>query len=243
MGRIEETGRIRKMGPQDWNNRNSTQKSVFESAMEEEERTRSAGRWRQLLPAALVVIGLSSPTRALVVPQINQGASVSERARERAYAREQFARHFKSIQVRSQLLLRLHEKRTLTAKQLREEAGQINKSARMLRQLIALGTLASKVEQKASFGAPEEFDVAIRKLANLVWEFAHNPVHQNGKVFNTRQAAMAQTDLLSIIELSRALQRDGTGYQSPKSDRPASVSDPSAGQEQERLPVSPPPRP
>ena len=198
-------------------------------------------KWLFLTAAALVALGPSDLSGEVPAPQVNQGASVSERARERAYAREQFARHFKSVQVRSQLLLRLHEKRTLSAKQLREEAGQINKSARMLRQLIALGSLAARVEQKTRFAAPEEFEEAIRKLANLVWEFAHNPVHQNGKIFNTQQAAAAQTDLLSIIELSRALQREGSGYQPPGVDRPPSTPSPSADPPAESAPVSPPP--
>ncbi len=191
--------------------------------------------------AALLTLSLADLSAAVPVPQINQGASVAERARERAYAREQFARHFKSVQVRSQQLLRLHEKRTLSAKQLREEAGQIHKSARMLRQLIALGSLASKVEQKIQFASPEEFEEAIRKLANLVWEFAHNPVHQNGKVFNTQQAAAAQTDLLSIIELSRALQREGSGYHPPSVDRAPSTPASSADSPPENAPVPPPP--
>ena len=199
------------------------------------------GGWLFLTAATVAILGLPSLSEAIAAPQINQGASVSERARERAYAREQFARHFKSIQVRSQQLLRLHEKRTLSAKQLREEAGQINKSARMLRQLIALGSLAARVEQKTRFAAPEEFDEAIRKLANLVWGFAHNPVHQNGKIFNTQQATAAQTDLLSIIELSRALQREGSGYQPPSVDRspapPATATDPPG----ESVPLPPPP--
>lgn len=205
---------------------------------------RSGVRGGQLLlmAAALVPLSFSFPSKAVPAPQINQGASVSERARERAYAKEQFARHFKSIQVRSQLLLRLHEKRTLSTKQVREEAGQINKSARMLRQLIALGSLATKVEQKTQFATPEEFEEAIRKLANLVWEFAHNPVHQNGKVFNTQQAAAAQTDLLSIIELSRALQREGNGYQPPRVDPPPSLPAPSADPRPESAPVPPPSR-
>jgi len=194
-----------------------------------------------LTAVTVVALGLPDLSGAAARPQINQGASVSERARERTYAREQFARHFKSIQVRSQQLLRLHEKRTLNAKQLREEAGQINKSARMLRQLIALGSLAARVEQKTRFAAPEEFEEAIRKLANLVWEFAHNPVHQNGKVFNTQQAAAAQTDLLSIIELSRALQREGSGYQPPGVDRSPSTPAPSTDPPRESAPVPPPP--
>lgn len=206
---------------------------------------RSGVRGGQLLLMGAALVTLSFPvlSKAGIAPQINQGASVAERARERAYAKEQFARHFKSIQVRSQLLLRLHEKRTLSAKQLREEAGQINKSARMLRQLIALGSLATKVEQKTQFATPEEFEEAIRKLGNLVWEFAHNPVHQNGKVFNTQQAAAAQTDLLSIIELSRALRREGSGYRPPRVDPAPSPPAPSADPPPESAPVPAPSRP
>jgi hypothetical protein len=205
------------------------------------EREELRGGASLLWQGIIVVVGLTltslqSDIQGHPSLQTNQPSSVVDKARERAYAREQFGRHFKSIQVRSQRLLRLHEEGSLSAKQLTEEAREIHKSARTLRQLIALGSLATKVEQRAHFASPEEYGEGIRKLANLVWEFAHNPVHQNGKVFNTQQAAEAQTDLLSIIELSRALQRKGGGYPPPPVPSPVAPASPAA-------PNEPPPVP
>lgn len=143
----------------------------------------------------------------------------TDRERERAHAREQFAKHFKEIQVTSQTLVKEHENSTLTAARLSKGVKNINKSSRTLRTLIALGELATERELKTDFSTTQDFDDAIRQLAKLIWDFAHNPVHQNNKVFNTELAAKAQTDLLSIINLSRAIESQAKGYRPLSGER------------------------
>lgn len=138
-----------------------------------------------------------------------------ERERERAYAREQFSKNFRDLQLKSQGLLREHEAAKLTPDKLNKDVKAINKSARTLRTLIALGDMANEVEIDKDLSTEGDFDEAIRKLAELIREFAHNPVHQNSKVFNTIQAERAQTDLLTIINLSKAIENRSKEYIRP----------------------------
>ena len=145
--------------------------------------------------------------------QTNQSTSQVEKNREKAYLRQQFTRHFRSVQVLSQELLKGHEDGNLTARGLGKEAREINKSARSLRQLIALGALAEERELKTSLTTPADFDEAIRLLAKLIRSFARNPSHQNSRILNTDQATAAQTDLLAIIRLSKTLADQARGYQ------------------------------
>jgi hypothetical protein len=49
------------------------------------------------------------------------------------------------------------------------------------------------------------FDEALRLLGRLTRDFARNPVHQNSRILDTDLATRAQTDLLSIINLSRLI--------------------------------------
>ena len=78
--------------------------------------------------------------------------------------------------------------------------------------VLVLGEMASEVEINKEIDTATEFDESIRKLATLISDFAHNPVHQSNKVFNTDQAERAQTDLLTIINLSKALENKSKGY-------------------------------
>ena len=77
---------------------------------------------------------------------------------------------------------------------------------------MALGDLAQETDLDKEIGTPEEFDESIRKLAKLIWDFSHNPVHQNSKVFNTDLASRAQTDLLAIINLSKLIESRAKEY-------------------------------
>jgi hypothetical protein len=135
-----------------------------------------------------------------------------ERERERAYAREQFTKNFRDIQTLGKELLLDHEATKLTPSKLEKNTRSINKCARALRALIALGEMAKEVKINQQIHTPHEFDESIRKLSSLIWNFAHNPVHQSSKVFNTEQAERAQTDLLTIINLSKALEGKSRGY-------------------------------
>jgi hypothetical protein len=135
-----------------------------------------------------------------------------ERERERAYAREQFTKNFRDLQLLGKGLLQDHETTRLTSGKLAKSVRSINKCAKTLRSLIALGEMASEVEIDKEIDTAQEFDQSIRKLATLISDFAHNPVHQSNKVFNTDQAERAQTDLLTIINLSKALENKSKGY-------------------------------
>jgi hypothetical protein len=135
-----------------------------------------------------------------------------ERERERAYAREQFTKNFRDLQLIGKGLLQDHETTRLTPGKLAKSARSINKCARTLRSLIALGEMASEIQIDKEIDTAGEFDQSIRKLAALISEFARNPVHQSNKVFNTDLAERAQTDLLTIINLSKALENKSKGY-------------------------------
>jgi hypothetical protein len=128
-----------------------------------------------------------------------------EAERNRAYARQQFQKNFKDLQTISQGLLKEHEAARLTPDRLAKDSKSINKCARNLRTMMALGEMAQEVEIDREIDTPKEFDQSIRRLHQLIYDFAHNPVHQNSKVFNTDQAERAQTDLLAIINLSKAM--------------------------------------
>ena len=135
-----------------------------------------------------------------------------ERERERAYVRQQFSKNFRDLQLLGKGLLKDHEATKLTPDKLAKNTKSINKCAKTLRSLIGLGEMAWEKEINKEIDTAQEFDESIRKLAELIWDFAHNPVHQNSKVFNTDLAERAQTDLLTIINLSKALENKSRSY-------------------------------
>ncbi len=133
--------------------------------------------------------------------------------REKAVIRQQFTKSFHDLQVVSQELLREHDAGQLTTAQLSKQAKSINKSAKSLRTLMALGELAQepypveKVLAKA-----DEFDKSIRRLAKMIFDFSHSPHHQNNKVFDTTEATKVQKDLLTIIALSKVIEANAKNY-------------------------------
>jgi hypothetical protein len=170
---------------------------------------------RQRLPQLLLSICLSGSTTVVDYPGSPLPQTPDkrlERERERAYAREQFTKNFRDLQLLGKGLQQDHEATRLTPGKLAKSARSINKCAKTLRSLIALGEMASEVEIGKKIDTAQEFDESIRKLAGLISDFAHNPVHKSSKVFNTEQAERAQTDLLTIINLSKALENKSKGY-------------------------------
>lgn len=141
-----------------------------------------------------------------------QSARKWEQERERAYNRQQFTKNFRDLQLLGQNLLAEHEAQRLTSARLAKDSKSINKCAKALRALTALGSLAVPPKVNKNIATPQEYDKSIRLLAKHIWDFAHNPVHQNSKVFNTDQAGRAQTDLLAIIDLSKAIENKARGY-------------------------------
>ena len=63
-----------------------------------------------------------------------------ERERERAYAREQFTKNFRDIQLLGKGMLQDHEATRLTPDKLAKSARSIHKCAKTLRSLIALSS-------------------------------------------------------------------------------------------------------
>src|ERR1051325_855503 len=124
----------------------------------------------------------------------------TEREREKANARQQFSQNFHDLQVQGQQLLREHEAGQLTPTHLLKKAKSINKSAKALRTLMALGDLAQEPEEVGKdLSTALAFDQSIKRLSKLIYDFAHSPHHQNNKVFDTVEAAKVQRDLLIII--------------------------------------------
>ncbi len=141
-----------------------------------------------------------------------QSAKPSDRERERAYNRQLFKKTFHDLQTLGQNLLKDHEAGRLTSSRLAKEAKTIQKCAKTIRSLTALGNLAKPEVINKDIDTPREYDESIRLLAKHIWDFAHNPVLQNTKVFNTNQAQQAQTNLEAIIDLSKAIESKAKGY-------------------------------
>lgn len=135
-----------------------------------------------------------------------------EQERERAYARQQFNKNFRDLQLLGQNLLKEHEARRLTSERLTKDSKSINKCAKALRNLTSLGSAAIPQKINKNINAPQDYDESIRRLSKHIWDYAHNPIHQNSKVFNTDQAGQARTDLLAIIDLSKAIENKAKGY-------------------------------
>jgi hypothetical protein len=175
---------------------------------------RTNGKWvgKTLRISVCSVISVLSLFSLPVFSQTQTPDKRLERERERAYVREQFKKNFRDLQLLGKGLLQDHEETKLTPGKLAKSARAINKCARALRTLIALGEMASETPINREIDTAREFDESIRKLATLISDFAHNPVHQSNKVFNTDEAERAQTDLLTIINLSKALENKSKVY-------------------------------
>ena len=152
-----------------------------------------------------------------------------EADRQKAVSKIQFTQNFHDLQLNSQKMLREHEAGALTAALLGKATRAINKCAKTLRGLMALGDLAVAPQPiEKPINGQEKFDRAIRQLSQLVYDFAHSPVHKNSKVFDTKAATKAQIQLLTIIELSKALETQARDY--PQSISQAPISQASISQ-------------
>ncbi len=163
-----------------------------------------------LLAAGVVIPGHSS----FANPHAGkpQSGNPLEKERDRLYARQQFTKNFRDLQLTSQNLLKEHEEKQLTPARLSKSVRIINKAAKALRSMMVLGDLAEPVKIDKEIMTPQQFDNSIRRLAKHIYDFAHNPIHQSNKVFNTDQAQQAQTDLLAIIDLSKAIENKAKSY-------------------------------
>lgn len=133
--------------------------------------------------------------------------------REKATVRLQFSKHFRDLQLVSQSLLRDHESGQLTAIQLAKKAKSINKSAKTLHSMMALGELAQMPElADTELSNNQKFDQSIRLLIKIVYDFSHSPHHKNSKIFDTIEAAKVQKELLTIISLSKVIETNAKNY-------------------------------
>jgi hypothetical protein len=133
--------------------------------------------------------------------------------RERQATREQFKQNFRELQLLGIGLLKAHESGDLKASRLAKDTRAIQKRARALRGLMVLGQRVAPVDEvDRQIDSAAKFDHSIRHLARLISEFAHNPLHQNSKVFNTEDAAQASADLISIIDLAKAIENQAVHY-------------------------------
>ena len=172
------------------------------------------------LCAAMLVAWLA-PSRFFSIQQLyafgvpaGQSSKNWEQERERAYHRQQFAKNFRDLQILGQNLLKEHDANRLTSAQLAKDSKSINKCAKALLSLTALGGLASPPQVNKDINTAKQYDESIRRLVKHIWDFAHNPHLQNSKVFDTEQARRAQSDLLAIIDLSKAIESRAKGYPS-----------------------------
>lgn len=168
--------------------------------------------WVGLLVSPLSEAIKGCTPAACYVPQLSKRP---EQERERAYNRQLFKKTFHDIQTLSQNMLKDHEAGRLTPGRLVKDAKSINKCAKILRSLTALGNLAEPEAINKDIDTPKEYDESIRLLAKHIWDFAHNPVLQNTKIFNTVQAQQAQTNLEAIMDLSKAIEDKAKGYVPP----------------------------
>ena len=145
-----------------------------------------------------------------------QNAEQAARERERKAAKEQFSQNFRELQQIATATLKAHDQRSLKASDLQKNVRGIQKRAKTLRGLTVLGEPASPPENYArKIESPADFDRAIKTLARLVYDFAHNPIHQNTKVFDTNRAAQAIEDLINIINLAKIIEDNSDNYQTP----------------------------
>jgi len=165
--------------------------------------------WHIIKTCTLEACGPAIISVCFVIPLL---AQTSNKERDRTYLQQQFTKNFRDIQLLGQGLLREHESKSLTPKRLKNDSRLINKCAKTLRQLMALGEMASKTEISKKIESPHDYDQSIRRLSKLIHDFANNPIHQNNKVFNTDLAERAQTDLLAIIDLSKMIEGKARSY-------------------------------
>ena len=171
--------------------------------------------WHQLV-LALLSIELTLATFSPQVGSTQQATEEAARARARRAAQHDFEENFRAIQVVGIDLLKSHEDGTLDSQHLAKNTRAIQRHARALRGLMALGPPITKPQPIIQqIQSSETFDKAIRALAKLVADFAHSPIHKNPKVFDTDLAAHASTDIVVIVELAKLIERRAKDYAKP----------------------------
>jgi hypothetical protein len=166
-----------------------------------------------ILVCLMIVSAVTVDPRAMLCVVAHPQKSSSTTEREKEVARAEFSRNFSGLQNVGYAMRNEHEARTLKPEKLAKYAKTVNKHARTLRSMVAFGELEEPIrENRERLDNPRKFDLSIHRLARLIYTFAHNPVHQNRRVFNTDQARRALVDLETIIVLSKAIGSQAGGY-------------------------------
>lgn len=133
--------------------------------------------------------------------------------RERQAASAEFKKNFSGLQNAGYKLLKEHEAGRLNPKELEKGVKTVNRHARTLREMMLLGELEEPIQESDDpINTPGKFDQSIRRLARLIYTFAHNPLHQERRVFDTVKARRALIDLETIIVLSKAIEGQARNY-------------------------------
>ncbi|MBI1763025.1 MAG: hypothetical protein HYR56_16480 [Acidobacteria bacterium] len=160
---------------------------------------------------SILLLSLLAQAMAWINPVAGQTRPDAQR--EKAVIKQQFSKSFHDLQIISQQMLRQHDDGQLTTVQLAKQSKSINRSAKTLRSLMALGELAQEPQPvEKALSTADAFDKSIRRLAKMIYDFSHSPHHQNSKVFDTAEATKVQRDLLTIIALSKVIETNAKNY-------------------------------
>ena len=140
---------------------------------------------------------------------------------------EQTKQDFKRIQlVRNDMVDNLVAKKPLDYKLISEQAAEINKRSNRLKSfIIPTAPVDAKTNEgkKDELKRPVEYDTAalngaLGQLCNSIFSFTGNQMFTDPRTVDAQKATKANSDLLSVIELSDNIKRsaDRLGGKSPK---------------------------
>jgi len=158
-------------------------------------------------------LSLVSLFLAIAHPATLQSRKADSQERERRAAKESFNEHFRELQVLGINLLKDHRSGALDKGRLAKDTKAIQKRARSLRGLMVLGEPTEPpIEIESKIATAPQFDKFIGWLSRLIYDFAHNPVHKNTRVFDTEAAGRAAADIVNIINLAKLIEQCSGDY-------------------------------
>ena len=157
-------------------------------------------------------LSLVSLLLTIAHPATLQNRKADAQERERRAAKESFNENFRELQILGINLLKDHRSGALNKGRLAKDTKAIQKRARSLRGLMVLGEPSEPpIELESKITAPQ-FDKFIGWLSRLIYDFAHNPVHKNTRVFDTEAAGRAAADIVNIINLAKLIEQCSGDY-------------------------------
>jgi hypothetical protein len=146
-------------------------------------------------------------------PATLQNRKADSQERERRAAKEAFNGNFRELQLLGINLLKDHQSGALDKGRLAKDTKAIQKRARSLRGLMVLGEpIEPPIELESKIRTAPQFDKFIGWLSRLIYDFAHNPVHKNTRVFDTEAAGRAAADIINIINLAKLIEQCSGDY-------------------------------